>query len=72
VVGADGFAMGGTGSGGLGVFGAVRNGYGCSRGWPWMHRHGLCATPDEVQPNPVLHGAEMSISPQNVPASRAA
>ena len=38
----------------------------------WMHRHGLCATPDEVQPNPVLHGAEMSISPQNVPASRAA
>ncbi|QIK41771.1 glucans biosynthesis glucosyltransferase MdoH [Pontivivens nitratireducens] len=38
----------------------------------WMYRRGLCATPDEVQPNPVLHGAQMGSPPRTVPSPRAA
>ena len=38
----------------------------------WMHRRGLCATPDEIAANPVLDGAEMAIAPAALPASHAA
>ena len=38
----------------------------------WMHHTGLCATPDEIAPNAVLDGADMSISGPALAARQAA